>query len=185
MSHAPLLLRKMLPVALIPLLLVLASLAGCSQEDPTAAKVAREAADRQAEQNRRMAEVLKAENQARQEVARLQRDLQSQQADLSQQRNALESERRQMATQRQRESFWIPFLETAGIVLVCALALVYCIHLAYGLRDPVASEQKMGELLIEELAFEKPILLPPVRAREDVPVAQLPAPVVLAEKKQH
>jgi hypothetical protein len=89
--------------AMIPLTIL--TLSGCD-DDPRVVRVAREAADRQAQQNveiahqnREIAETTKrlveADSQSRTELVAMQRDLQNQAAEVAKQRDALEAERQQ------------------------------------------------------------------------------------------
>src|SRR5262245_29911721 len=89
---------------------------GC---DDRAAQVAREAANRQAEQNTTMAELNKevasgthqlveADAQARKEIVGVHRDLQAERTRLDNSWSELEKERQQIATQRCTESLLVP-----------------------------------------------------------------------------
>ena len=155
-------------VLLIALLLLAA--AGC-EDDKRVVEVAREAADRQAEQNRQMGrqtediatatrELIEADARSRQEMVALHRELQNEQAVVARQRDALETERRELARARQRESLLIPVLQGGGGVLVVVAALVFCAFLLAGLRHPEEAPQALGELLVEELSAERPLVLP-------------------------
>ena len=120
-------------------------------------QVAREAADRQAEQNRQIAhqnreiaqttkQLVEADGQSRTELVALQRDLQVQQAEVARQRDALEAERRQQAEKRQTESTLAPVIESLGRVLVCALLIAFCCYLASGLRSEKDADPELNEL---------------------------------------
>ena len=144
---------------------------GCADE--RVANVAREAADRQAEQNRQIAhqshqvaettkQLVAADAQARRELIALQKDLQARQAAIAQQQDCLEAERRQMAAQRQLESILGPAIESLGLVLVAALVLAFCCLLAHGLRKQGSdSDPTISELLVADLVSPQPLLLPP------------------------
>ena len=81
---------------------LLVTIVGCQGESDLVAEVAREAAQRQAEQSKQMAQLqnqvaegsrrlVEAEGQARSEMAALQRDLQQSQAEIGRQRDQLET----------------------------------------------------------------------------------------------
>ena len=139
--------------------LAIALLGGC--DDERAAQLSREAANRQAEQNRRMAEVVKAETEANQEMARLQRDVQANQAEMDRQRSTLEAERREIAGERRRESFLAPAVENLGGLLVVVAVLVLCWYLLVGATHRDDTDQRVNELLVEELVSDQPVLAPP------------------------
>ena len=111
-------------------------LAGC-EEDERVVELAREAADRQAEQNRHIArqseqvatatrELIEGDARSRQEMVAMHRELQGEQAEVFRQRDTLEAERRELARARQRESLLVPVLQGGGGLLVVVAALVFC-----------------------------------------------------------
>ena len=149
---------------------LLLAAAGC-EDDKRVVELAREAADRQAEQNRHMArqneqiaaatrELIEADAKSRQDMVALHRELQSEQAVVSRQRDALEAERRELAQARQRESLLIPVLQGSGGLLVVVAALVFCAFLLAGLRRGEETPEALGELLLEELTAEQPLVIP-------------------------
>ncbi len=152
----------------------LALLGGCSGDERVVA-IAREAADRQAQQNVHMAETVRAEIEAHQELARLQRDVQAHQAEISHQQDVLEAERREIAKQRQRESLLAPLMESFGSLLVLVLVLGFCWSLLIGLSREGESEHTAvaNELLLYELISEQPEALPTAGS----PTAIAPPPV--------
>jgi hypothetical protein len=144
---------------------------GCD-EDERLAQMARESAERQAEQNRAMArqnqqiaeatkELVAADAKARQELTTMQKDLRADQAQVGQQRDVLEMERQKIAAERKWDQLLAPALQDFGILLVIAAALGFCGYLLIGLRREDVTEQAVGELLIQEIVAENPILLPP------------------------
>jgi hypothetical protein len=153
--------------------LVVVPLTGCNDNERVA-QVATQAADRQAEQNKEMARVNRevaegtkrlvvADAEVRKDAIAMQKDLQGQASEVGQQRDVLESERRQIAVQRHHESVLAPILANMGPLLVCALVLVLCSLLVYGLRVNHGDDDSMvAEVLIEELAWPEPKLLPPL-----------------------
>ena len=163
--------KRLLPITAVVTVLAVVLLTGCD-EDEKVARVATQAADRQAEQNKEMARVnrqvaagtkrlVKADAEARKDVLAMQKDLQGQASKVGQQRDLLESERREIAKHRVRESILGPIIANLGPLLVCALVLVFCGLLVYGLRVDKGDDDAVGEILIEELASSQPTLLPP------------------------
>jgi hypothetical protein len=163
---------KHLPLLILLLASAIVLSGGGDGGDGRVVTIAREAADRQAEQNRVIAKqnqetaatakhLVEADGQARRELAAMQRDLQNQQAEVGKQRDALENERRQIAAQRHWESALGPTLEIIGVVLVCCSVLSYLAFLAYGLRSSGDSDPVMAEVLIEDMMSSQPVLVPP------------------------
>ncbi len=163
--------KRLIPITTVVTALALVLLTGCD-DDEKVARVATQAADRQAEQNKEMARVnrevaegtkrlVEADAEARKDVLAMQEDLQGQASEVGQQRDLLESERREIAKHRVRESILGPIIANLGPLLVCALVLVFCGLLVYGLRVDKGDDDAVGEVLIEELASARPTLLPP------------------------
>ncbi len=134
--------------------------------------MAKWAAGQQAEQNKEMARVnrevseshkrlIEVDANARKDVLAMQSDLQSQASEVGRQRDLLESERREIAGQRLCESILAPIIANAGPLLVCALVLVFCGLLVYGLRTNSDDDSVVAQVLVEELASSEPKLLPP------------------------
>jgi hypothetical protein len=156
---------------------------GCQQDDSRVARVAQEAAQRQAEQNKQMAQLqgqvaegakrlVEADAKARAEVAAMQRDVQQSQVEVGRQRDQLEAERRQFAQQRGRDPLIASAITATGLILACLLPLLLCIYLVRSLREPAETDVALAEILIEEMASPEMILLPPPQAADAVP--QLP-----------
>jgi hypothetical protein len=152
---------------------LIAVVIGCD-EDKRLVNALQDAADRQAEQNREIAyqshqvaeatkAIVEADAQARKELAALQRDLQAEQAQINQQRDELESERREIAKQRQRDPIIAAAINNVGLILACLISLAVAGYLLYCLRDR-SDDQVVGEILIEELLSDDPVLLPPPQA---------------------
>ena len=161
----------------IPMLLAMAAIlvTGCEEngnENSRVAKVAVEAAERQAKQNEEMARLnretaegakrlVEADAQARKELTTMQHDLQSQQAEVGEQRDQLEAERKEIAGQRRTESMLGPILKGCAAAAVCVVTIGYCWSLLFSLKRHDDADQVLGELLVDELLSEKPVLLPP------------------------
>ena len=156
-------------VLLIGILIV--SIAGCDNDDDRVAQVAQESAERQAQQNQEMSKLnrevatgtrrlVEADSKARQELIVAQKDLARQQADLAQQHDKLEVERHDLAALRYRESLLAPVIAGIGLLLLCSLPLVLAWYLLQGWRQEKADETAIGNLLVEELVSQCPLLLP-------------------------
>ena len=151
---------------------LLMSLVGCESEGERVAQVAREAAQRQAEQNKQMAQLqgqvaegsrqlVEAEAKARADMTALQRDLQRSQAEVGRQRDQLEAERRQIASERH----WDNSIAAAATLLTCILPLFLCWAV---LRRPCQDQEAdvaLAEFLTQELVSERPTLLPESQPR--------------------
>ena len=147
-------------------------LSGCD-DDKRLTEMAREAANRQAEQNKEMAqqnqriaeatkELVQADAQARKEQSAMHKDLQADQAEVGKQRDQLEAERKQIAAERKWDQLLAPAVQDLGVFLVIAAIIGFCWYLLMGLRHETVTDQAVGELLIQEIIAENPILLPPV-----------------------
>ena len=162
--------RPAMLIAIVPLTVFL--MTGCDGNERVA-EVAREAADRQAEQNRQIAhqnhqvaettkELVEADANSRRDLIAVQHDLQGQQAEVAKQRDGLEAERRQIAQTRLSESLLAPLMECTAVALVCVMAIALCGFLLYGLRHDHGSDQEITELLVEDMVSEHPLVLPSV-----------------------
>jgi hypothetical protein len=134
-------------------------IAGCNDH---ATQIAREAADRQAQQNTAMAELnqevasgthrlVEADAQARKEIVGVHRDLQSERSRLDTSWGDLEQERRQIAGQRRTASLLSPAIQTAGLLAVVALVLGFCWYALVTVRPSSESEHAVTELLLNEV----------------------------------
>ena len=143
---------------------------GCGSSGQVA-RVAIQAADRQAQQNDELVRLnrevatgtktlVEADAQSRQDLIAAQQQLQAQQADVGRNRDQLEIERKTIARQRQTVSLWTPLLQGLGIVLLAVLPSGLCWCLLYGLRRDSDGSQELSELLVMELTADKPCLLP-------------------------
>lgn len=143
---------------------------GCS-DDQRLARMAQNSVEQQKSQNQEMARLnrevaegakrlVESENEARQELTSLQRDIQGQQSATSRQRDQLEMDRKQLAGERHRESLLAPIVSHVGLLVVCALPLVLAGYLLHVWRCESQDDVAIGELLIGELVSERPQLLP-------------------------
>lgn len=147
-----------------------ALIGGCS-EDQRLARMAQDSVEQQKSQNQEMTRLnrevaegvkrlVESENEARQELTSLQRAIQGQQSDTSRQRDQLEMDRKQLAGERYRESLLALIVSHVGLLVVCALPLVLAGYLLHVWRCESQDDVAIGELLIEELVSEHPLLLP-------------------------
>ena len=155
----------------IPLLILVAGCTGNRQElaDLAGQHLQQQAAHNEAllEQTEHLTgaaqELVEADAQARRELIRaqerLQTQLSSERQNLDCQRGDLESERRELAQQRHREPMLAAAIMQGALVLLAALPLVICALLFRALREE-PPDTAVGELLIQELVAEQPLLLP-------------------------
>ena len=163
----------------IPLLITALIIAGCSS-DARVARLAEQAADRQAQQNKEMArvtsevaaaskELIEADAQARQQMAQLHNKLGEEQREIGRQRDQLEQERRRLAQQRQRDPVLAAAITTTGVTLAGLLPLLLAGLVLWRLRDAGQELETLNELLVEELVAEQPRLLPAPEAANEQP----------------
>jgi hypothetical protein len=159
-----------IPIVLPALLGTSLTTSGCN-ENARVARVATEAAQRQAEQNQQMARVasqvtegakrlVEADAQARKELVAAHRELQAERAEIGRHRDQLEAERRQIAHERRTQSMLVPVLRGCAVFAVCGLAVAFCLLLLLGLNRQDDSEDVLTDLLVEELTSEQPAILP-------------------------
>lgn len=150
---------------------ILVVVVGCSKPpDAQIVEMAREHAARQAEQSRQMAELQKdvtegsrrlveADAEARSELVILQHDLQADQHEVGRQRDMLEQERKEIAQQRFRDQAIIAAIPTIGLLLICGLPLLLCVHVLRAVRTSEAPDAALTEMLVNELTTDQPRLL--------------------------
>jgi hypothetical protein len=159
----------------IPIAAVLAT--GC---DDRAAHVAREAADRQAQQNTTMAELNKevaggahrlveADAQARREMVGVHRDLLAERTRLDTGWSALEDERRQIAGQRRTESTLLAASQVVGAVLLVVTLLGFCWYVLVAARSDTISDPELQAILVDQVIAADATLLPASDGRTNVP----------------
>ena len=162
---------------------------GCD-EDKRLVEFAKEADQRQAEQNHEIAhqnheiasatkQLVEADAKARQELVAMEHDLQAERATIGQQRDQLEAERRQLASARQRESLLSEVLAGGMTLLACLLPLLLCWYLLHGLRSQ-NQDEALGELLVMELAGDTWSPLLPAPGPHLPPDGILPEPLLPA-----
>jgi hypothetical protein len=140
---------------------------GC---DDKATQIAREAADRQAQQNTEMAQLNKevasgthqlveADAQARKEIVGVHHDLQAERSRLDTGWTELEGERRQIAGQRRTESMLVSVCELLGGVSLVVVLLGFCWYALAASRRGDDTDAQLNELLIREIVPDEPSLL--------------------------
>jgi hypothetical protein len=139
--------------------LLLASTRGC---DNKSAQIAREAADRQAQQNTEMAhlnkeiasgthQLVEADAQARKEIVGVHHDLQTERTRLDTSWKDLEDERRQIAGERRTESMLVSVCELLGGVSLVLALLGFCWYALVAARRGEGADAQLNELLIQEI----------------------------------
>ena len=153
----------------IPLLVLIAGMTGCDDDERTIG-MAEEHARRQAAQSQQMADLqgqvaqgarglVEADARARGEIIALERDIQTERAEVGRQRDQLEKDRRDLAAQRRNDPVIAVAITQVGIVVACILPLILCWHLLR--REPCGPEDAaITEVLVGDLVAEHPMLLP-------------------------
>ncbi len=138
---------------------------GCNDE---VGGVAREAANRQAQQNTEMAQLNKevasgtrglveADAQARKEIIGVHHELQSERSRLDAGRDVLEEERHLIADQRRTESMFVTLAQLCGGILLLIVLLGFCWYVLIAGRRNDDSHVALNELLVcEFLSKESP-----------------------------
>lgn len=142
---------------LIAPLALFVMISGC---DDRVAQVAREASDRQAAQNRQMAELqqevargthelVKADAATRQEVVAVHRDLQHERRQLSESWGDLEVERRRIDDERRSDSSRSGFIAAilGAMLLITYFGFLWQLVARAGSNEP--SQEELSELLLE------------------------------------
>jgi len=150
---------------------LLAATHGC---DDKATQIAREAADRQAQQNTAMAELNKevasgshqlveADAKARQEIVGVHHDLLAERTRLDTSRSELESERREIAGQRRTESMLVSMTTLVGGISLVVVLLGFCWYALVATHRGDDTDTRLNELLIHEILPDesKPLLISP------------------------
>jgi hypothetical protein len=152
---------------------LLAATAGC---DDKATQIAREAADRQAQQNTEMAhlnkevasgshQLVEADAKARQEIVGVHHDLQAERTRLDTSLSELESERREISGQRRTESMLVSLASVIGGVSLVVVLLGFCWYALVAARRDNGADDQLSELLVQELLAEQPLKLPVDQSR--------------------
>ena len=160
--------QKLKPRTWIPWTTLLILISGCDEE---ATRIAREAADRQAQQNTAMAELNKevaggtrrlveADAQARADIVGVHHDLQGERSRLDGGWSALERERQQIASQRRTESMLVPATKVVGGLALVVVLLGFCWYALVAIRHSDDTDAQLNEILIGEILPDvSPLLL--------------------------
>ena len=162
--------------------MIMLIVAGCESRDERLVNFAERAVESQQRQNELIArqseqvvlesrdlaaaakEVVTADAQARQELVAAQREfnlgLQVERAGVNHQRDQLEAERRAIADRRARDPIVAAAVQTIGLLLICILPLIVAAYALRQMNRPVDDGAELGNLLIEELTGDSPLLLP-------------------------
>ena len=160
------------PIRSLILAVAVLPAAGCSSRDERLARFAEQAAERQAEQNRRMADLQKdvsegsrrlveADAKARADFSGLHRDLQAERGLVGRQRDALEEERKAIASRRVTDPLVAAAVMNAGLLVACVLPLVLGWHLLRRSERDDPADALVAEVLLADLVAETPLLLAP------------------------
>jgi TolA-binding protein len=155
----------------MPIGALLVLIAGCKSEAERVVEVAREASQRQAQQNQQMTQLqnqvaegsrqlIEAEAKARAELTALQRDLQQSQSEVGRQRDELEAERRKIASERYWDAILGSSITAAVALLACLLPLVLCWALLRRQSEDRDADAALAEFLVQELVSDHSALLP-------------------------
>jgi hypothetical protein len=175
--------RKISPRTWIPLIALSTVISGCDEE---ATRVARQAADRQAQQNTVMAELNKevaggmhqlveADAKARHEIVAVHRDLQNERRRLDSNWSALEQERRQNAERRRTASLLVPAVHYAGLVVLVVALLGFCWYTVANARNSNDTDAALSELLIADMLSDQPNLASPETNAQSLLLPKQPA----------
>lgn len=164
----------------LPILAMIVTALGCETDDERLVDVARDASERQADQNREIAhqnrelaeaskELIKADAESRRQLVALERDLQAERTTIGHQRDELEEERRSIAQERYWDSQLGGAVGGAAVLLVAALPLVLCWFLLRGMWAD--QDNAISEVLIQEFVINPPPDGPPaLEIRRDAPL---------------
>src|SRR4051812_5681724 len=152
------------------LLATLPLIATSSCSDNRVTQVAREAADRQAQQNTEMAQLNKevasgshqlveADAKARQEIVSVHRDLQAERSRLDTSWGQVQEERRLIAAERRTESMLVAVANASGYFFLVVVVLGFCWYALVRVRQGDGTDEQLNELLISEIVPEYSALL--------------------------
>jgi hypothetical protein len=166
---------------LLTVVALMVTATGCEEdenENKRLAEMAERQLQRQAEQNRHMAELqhevaagarqlVQADAKAREEMVALHRDVQVERTEIGRQRDSLEDERKLIASQRHRDPVIAAAITNIGLLLACLLPLILCWYL---LRRPLepADDAAVAEVLLQDLVSDRPLLLPRVEQFREI-----------------
>jgi hypothetical protein len=153
------------PIAMI--LILLLATTGCDDS----LQIAREAANRQAQQNTVMGKIVDADANAHQQIIGVHHDLQAERVQLNNGWNKLEDERREIAGERRTESMLVSVTKLGGGGLLVLLLLGFCWLVILAARHD-HPQAELHELVLDEVLSEKPPLIAELPRNQ---VAHMPA----------
>jgi len=144
---------------------------GCNSPDDRLLELSRQSLDRQANQSELLArqgqtinesaqKLVEAEAESRRELLAATRDLQAERERLDDRAAALDRLRAENARASQREPLIASSIQTGALLIACVLPLVLGLAVVWNLYCPRDDAEAMGELLVDELASNRPRLLP-------------------------
>jgi VIT1/CCC1 family predicted Fe2+/Mn2+ transporter len=167
---------------------------GCSSGDERLVELSRQSDERQAEQNRVVAnndrqvleathKLVEADAKSRSEYNELHRQIESERSGVNQQRDALEQERRQIALERSRDPIIAESIQAAAGLIAAILPLLVCLFLLRGLFSRT-DDEALAEVLIEDLVSQRPLLTEPAPISLPTSGSDLRLPTTPAEELQ-
>lgn len=134
----------------------------CNDERDKTTQVAREAADRQAQQNTEMAQVSKevaagshqlveADAKARQEIVGVHRDLQAERSRLDSGWSELQKNRKELVAQLRTESALVAVSRATGYLFLVVAVLSFCWYVLFRVRHDDGTDARLNELLVSEI----------------------------------
>src|SRR6478672_561417 len=149
---------------MLRVLLLIVLINGCSDQTT---RIAREAADRQAQQNTAMADLNKevasgthqlveADAQARKEIVGVHHELQSERSRLDTGWNSLEEERRRIAGERTTQSMFVAIAPLIGGTVLLIVLLGFCWYALAAARDDDGTVVELNEMLVHEILRDEP-----------------------------
>src|SRR4051812_44069477 len=152
------------------LLAALPLIATTSCSDARVTQVAREAADRQAQQNTEMArlnkevaagshQLVEADGKARQEIVAVHRDLQAERSRLDNSWGQVQEERKEIAAERRTESMFVAVANASGYLFLVVVVLGFCWYALVRVGQGDGTEEQLNELLVTEILPEHLALL--------------------------
>jgi hypothetical protein len=130
---------------------------GCTDE--RVVQISREAADRQADQNKTMARLVEKDIQSRQQ-------LHAQRGQLNNSWNQLEAERQSIARDRRTVSLFHSFGRISGVMVLAVLSLGFAWMALFGLRQEQSDAGPLCEMLIQQVANGQLPLTPVTENRQ-------------------
>ena len=111
-------------------------------------------------------QLIERDEQGRQQLNALQRDTQSgiqrERSSLDRQQEELDKERKEIARQRNRDPIVAAAITSLGVILACLAPIALAICLLRTTHCHESTDTELTELLLQEMASDKPVLLGPL-----------------------